>query len=71
MIKEYGCFLGCLIILIVIGIVFIEGALFMFLFNWLTPLFWPAAPELTFLQSVGILFFINFLGNLLFKQIQK
>ena len=57
--------MGCLIsILIVVGF-FVESYVLMILWNWLTPLFWSAAPELTFWECGGIILLINLIGSIL------
>ena len=57
--------MGCLIsILIVVGF-FVESYVLMILWNWLAPLFWSAAPELTFLQCIGIILLINLIGSII------
>ena len=59
---------GCLfLILVLVILVAIEGFVFMFLWNWLVPLFWNNAPILSFWQSCGILF----LFNLIFSPLKK
>ena len=63
--------LGCLLAFVIIVFIIIESYVFMMLFNWLTPLFWSNAPVLTFWQSLGILFFMNFIGNILFNKSSK
>ena len=57
--------MGCLIsILIVVGF-FVESYVLMILWNWIAPLFWSAAPELTFWECGGIILWINLIGSIL------
>ena len=56
--------IGCLIVLVIaIALGALEGLVFMLLWNWLIPLFWTAAPILTFWQAWGICFLLNIIGN--------
>jgi len=56
--------IGCLIVLVIaIALGAIEGLVFMLLWNWLVPLFWTAAPILTFWQAWGVYFLLNIIGN--------
>lgn len=51
---------GCVITLfIIIGIGAICGYVFMFLWNWLAPLFWVSAPILSFWQAWGCMILLN------------
>lgn len=62
---------GCLVILIVCFLLSaFEGWLFMVLWNWIAPIFWTAAPELTFWQGWGAWFLINLIGSA-FKTIKN
>lgn len=55
-----GC-ISMLLILIVLASIF--GCIFMLLWNWLAPLFWTAAPHLSFFESCGIIFLIGFIAS--------
>lgn len=57
--------MGCIIAIIAIAAYFLEGYVLMILWNWLAPLFWSAAPELTFLQCIGIILLINLIGSII------
>ena len=57
--------MGCITAIIVITAYFLECYVFMILWNWLAPLFWSAAPELTFLQCIGIIVLINLIGSII------
>jgi hypothetical protein len=51
------------IIAIIIGLFMVCPYVFMLLWNWLVPLFWAAAPILTFWQSVGIIILLAIVGS--------
>ena len=57
-------FIGCLIA-IVLGILLgaIGGLIFMLLWNWLVPLFWSAAPILTFWEAWGVCILLSWIGS--------
>ena len=59
-----GAFMSCLAV-IIFCIIFgaIGGLLFMLLWNWLAPLFWANAPELSFLQAWGTIVLISWIGS--------
>lgn len=57
--------IGCIVAIIVITAFFFESYVLMLLWNWLAPLFWSAAPELTFLQCIGIIVLINLIGSII------
>ena len=56
---------GCLISILRIAAFFLEGYVFMLLWNWLVPLFWSAAPILGFWECIGIILLINLIGSIL------
>ena len=56
---------GCLISILIIAAFFLESYVLMILWNWLAPLFWSAAPELTFWECGGIILWINLIGSIL------
>lgn len=56
--------IGCLLVLVLaIGLGALEGLIFMFLWNWLAPMFWAAAPIFTFWQAWGVCILLNLIGN--------
>lgn len=55
-----GCFVT-LLLCIILGA--LGGWVFMVLWNWLAPLFWPAAPQLTFFQAWGVIVLISWIGS--------
>ena len=57
--------MGCIIAILVIAAFFLEGYVFMLLWNWIAPLFWSSAPELTFWQCIGIIILINLIGSII------
>lgn len=55
---------GCMIILIIlICCLTLEPLILMLLWNWLAPIFWTTAPELTFWQSFGIYILLSIIGG--------
>ena len=61
-------FLGCfLIIILCLALSALGGFIFMLLWNWLIPLFWTAAPILTFWQAWGCLILIGWISSLFRK----
>ena len=58
-----GCFTIIVILVVIFGLSAFEGWIFMLLWNWLTPLFWDASPELTFFQGWGVWILINLIGS--------
>lgn len=56
---------GCLISILIIAAFFLESYVLMLLWNWLAPLFWSAAPEITFWQCIGIILLINLIGSII------
>lgn len=56
-----GCFTTILICTLIGAF---GGWVFMLLWNWLAPLFWNAAPQLTLCQALGVLIFISWIASL-------
>jgi len=65
-IKIEGCFSCLLTILIFAAVALFLGWVLMSLWNWLVPIFWVAAPILTYWQATGIVVLISIIGRLLF-----
>lgn len=61
-----GCFSCLLFILIFVAVTLFLGWVLMSLWNWLVPIFWVAAPILTYWQATGIVVLISIIGKLLF-----
>lgn len=61
-----GCFSCLLTILIFAAVTLFLGWVLMSLWNWLIPIFWVAAPILTYWQATGIVLLISIIGKLLF-----
>ena len=64
-----GCMYITLILVLLtvfgVGYLLLTGLTLMVLWNWLAPLFWNDAPEVTYWQSVGIAFFLTIIGGIL------
>lgn len=50
-----------MILFVVVALVCIAPFLFMYCFNLVAPLFWSAAPSLTFIQSLALLIGVRLL----------
>lgn len=61
-----GCSSCLLAILIFAAVALFLGWVLMSLWNWLVPIFWVAAPILTYWQATGIVVLISIIGKLLF-----
>lgn len=65
--SYYNCteiFAGCFItLLLCILLGAFSGWIFMLLWNWLTPLFWTASPQLTFWQAWGVCILLSWIGS--------
>ena len=57
-------FAGCIFILLICIILgAFGGFIFMLLWNWLAPLFWVSAPQLTFWQAWGVCILLSWIGS--------
>jgi len=56
----FGCLIS-LIIAVLLGA--LGGLIFMLLWNWLVPLFWSAAPILTFWEAWGVCILLSWIGS--------
>ena len=55
---------GCVVVLLVVAIIIALIAwAFQALWNWLVPIFWSAAPMLTYWQSLGIYLLLSIIGG--------
>lgn len=62
--RDYN-FIGCWIILIVLVLLaFLEALVIQLLWNWLIPIFWEAAPILTYWQSFGVCLLLSIVGSM-------
>jgi hypothetical protein len=56
--------ISCILILVVLVLLsFLEGWILMLLWNWLAPIFWSAAPELSYWQAMGIMLLLSIIGS--------
>jgi len=62
-------FIGCLFA-IVLGILLgaLGGCIFMYLWNWLAPLFWKSAPILSFWEAWGVCILLSWIGSFFKKR---
>ena len=63
-----GCFFA---IVLITGLLILEGWVASLLWNWIAPIFWSSAPVLTTWQTLGIMFVLDIIGTLLFKSGSK
>ena len=55
---------GCIVILVlIVALSFLEALIVQLLWNWLAPLFWGAAPILTYWQAFGISMLLGIIGS--------
>lgn len=55
---------GCIVILVlIIALSFLEALIVQLLWNWLAPLFWSAAPILTYWQAFGVSMLLGIIGS--------
>lgn len=61
------------IVALVFSLVFslLSGTVFFFLWNWLAPLVWAAAPVLSWFEAVGIWFLVGMVSRMCFKRSSK
>lgn len=52
-----------LFIIVYLFCIVVLGFPFMWLWNWIAPIFWASAPSLTYGQSVGTLLLLSFLKS--------
>ena len=56
--------ISCILLLVVLILLsFLEGWILMLLWNWLAPIFWSAAPELSYWQAMGIMLLLSIIGS--------
>lgn len=55
---------GCLVAMVLVAaFTFLEAWVVQALWNWLAPLFWSAAPIITYWQSFGICVLLSIIGS--------
>lgn len=58
--------ISCILLLLLAAIVmFFEAWIVQLLWNWLAPVFWTAAPILTYWQAFGITTLVNIIGSII------
>lgn len=56
--------LGCLGLgIILIGLSFLEALFIQLFWNWIAPVFWSAAPILTYWQAFGVCVLLSIIGG--------
>ena len=62
---------SCIIILVIIVVLsFLEAWVVQLLWNWLGPIFWAAAPILTYWQAFGVCILSSIIGSA-FRSVSK
>ena len=60
--------IGIMAILVVVS--FLEALVVQLLWNWLAPIFWTAAPILTYWQAFGVCILLSIIGSV-FRSVSK
>ena len=59
---------GCIVVIVILVVLcFLEAWVVQLLWNWLAPIFWAAAPILTYWQAFGVCILLGTIG-LFFKR---
>ena len=66
-IGTVGCIFICIV---VVALSFLEAWVVQLLWNWLAPIFWTAAPILTYWQAFGVCILLSIVGSA-FRSISK
>ena len=62
---------GCIVIMVIlVALSFLEAWVVQFLWNWLAPIFWTAAPVLTYWQAFGCCVLLSIIGSA-FRSVSK
>ena len=62
---------GCIVIMIILAAFsFLEAWIVQLLWNWLAPIFWTAAPILTYWQAFGVCILLSIIGSA-FRSVSK
>ena len=57
---------GCIVIMIILAAFsFLEAWIVQLLWNWLAPIFWTAAPILTYWQVLGVCILLSIIESIL------
>lgn len=62
---------GCIVICVILAVLsFLEAWVVQLLWNWIAPIFWQAAPTLTYWQAFGACVLLSIIGSA-FRSISK
>lgn len=62
---------GCIVIIVILVVLsFLEAWIVQLLWNWLAPIFWIAAPILTYWQAFGVCILLSIIGSV-FRSVIK
>ena len=62
---------GCIVIMVIlVALSFLEAWVVQLLWNWLAPIFWTAAPILTYWQAFGTYMLLYIVGSV-FRSVSK
>ena len=63
---------GCIAIVVIIAALsFLEAWVVQLLWNWLAPIFWTAAPILTYWQAFGVCILLSIIGSAFRSTVSK
>lgn len=55
---------GCIVVMAILVVLsFLEAWIVQLLWNWLAPIFWIAAPILTYWQAFGVCILLSIIGS--------
>ena len=55
---------GCIVVIVILVVLsFLEAWVVQLLWNWLAPIFWAAAPILTYWQAFGVCILLSIIGS--------
>ena len=62
---------GCIVVIVILVVLcFLEAWVVQLLWNWLAPIFWTAAPILTYWQAFGVCIVLSIIGSV-FRSVSK
>jgi len=63
---------GCIVVIIIVALFsFLEAWVVQLLWNWLAPIFWAAAPILTYWQAFGVCILLSIIGSAFRSTVSK
>jgi hypothetical protein len=63
---------SCIVIMVIlVALSFLEAWVVQLLWNWLAPIFWTAAPILTYWQAFGVCVLLSIIGSAFRSTVSK